>query len=388
MSGPAKALEIKGMKNVERASVVVTAAAVAVMLSAYVGPVRAQLSAFPELDEAVATQLGAQLSAVPHAAAEAARAGWSGWHERQRDLRDTRSREDQSLPPGGGTWGLVYYGSADHEASPGGVQSDYEQRRYGFSAGADLIAARQWVVGVTTGYTRATVAFDQLDTRADFDGVGVGFYASYFSERVYLDAMLRQDWHKLDIEAPALGIQSENDQLSTDVDTTGLHIEGGMRWVQAEPAWGALRLDPLFNLSWVSVQADQLNIPPQDPLTNGLEGNRAHFDDYDSLRAAIGGRVSLVQAVGGARLEHSLMLRYWHEFEREAGAEVALFDDDRMPVGEVTVADERGSGFADLGLGLVYSSATGGASAMLKASAQTGSGYDSWNVTTGIRYLW
>lgn len=384
-------LETKNMKTLFSPALPVTMAAAIAM--AWALPASAQLSGFPDLDEDVALQLGQQLPLLPQAAAVVARAGWSEWHERQTDLRDRLGRTDAAADPdasiGGGVWGRIHYGSADHEVPLAGpVVNDYEQRTYGFNAGADLITAGRWVLGATLGYTRSVMEFEQLGTEADFDSVGAGVYASYVGERLYVDALYRHDWSTVDIDAPALGIQSENDQLSSDFGSDGLHVEAGMRLLQSELGGAVLRLEPVLNLSWVRVTADDVNVIPQDPLTDGREGNRIAFNDHDSRRAALGARASLTQALGGSHLEYSLLLRQWHEFEREAKASVHLYDEDREPLGEVPFEHKADSGFTELKLGLAFNGASGRTSALLNATGYTGSNYDGWNVTAGIRYLW
>lgn len=379
------------MKNMH---VRLPATAAAALAMALVLPAQADTLDLSDPDMA---QTALVLPLLLHSGGNTARAGINGWFERQTDLRDTHARGDTEGR--GGVWSRIHYGSATHEVDldiSGEPQrvNDYDADTYGLAVGFDVAAGTlgtgRWLAGVTAGYTRSTMTFDQLPIKGDFDSVGVGAYAAWVGDDFFLDVMLRQDWMESDLEAPVLGIH-DNPALTTKVRALTAHAEGGMRFDM-----GTLRLEPLLGLTFVTLSTDDMNIPPPEPPLQGAEGHRVMFGSHESQRASAGVRMSIPQVIAGMHLEYAVTARYVQEFSRDADVTLRLTEagEDqnmlpiRVPVEDVHLSHQADSSLTEVVAGVAFNNASGQLSTLLNATAQFGSRYDAWSVSWGLRYQW
>lgn len=342
-----------------------------------------------------------QMPLVVQGTRQVARIGTAGWLERQADLRDTLAELDAEH----GVWVRLAAGDDERESSrsfdvpdgEGGVAetvdlvNDYQQSLYALNVGTDLVRGEagdsRWVAGLTAGFVRSIMRFDDSPTRVDWDSVGAGAYASYVAGDFFLDALVQSNWSALDMKTPQLDLEPDTAQLSTDAQTWSARVDAGQR-VRLGPR---LHLDALAGLSWARSDIDDLNVPPDDSLTEGADGDDVRFDKESSLRGSLGVRLAYAQPLDALRLTYSASARLWREFEREADAEGTLRVED--PGGDevavpVAFTDRFETTFRELAAGVSLASADGGLSGTFRLGGMFADGYDSYSASAAFRYQW
>ena len=202
-----------------------------------------------------------------------------------------------------GIWGRGYGLHGDRETS-GGI-SGYKYTTYGTCFGLDYRFSPQWLLGITTGFSRGDVDHARSDDAADIDATHLGFYGSYEQPGGYVDFIA--DHADLDLKTRRY-VDVVDERLDGDFGGTvaGGYIEAGLK----RSLGASWMLQPLasFQIVWANI----------DGFTESGGVSRLTFDDqqFDSYKGSLGAKAIrlLYEHADGSRAAVEFRGRWLHEF--------------------------------------------------------------------------
>ncbi|MBS7539325.1 autotransporter outer membrane beta-barrel domain-containing protein [Ancylobacter lacus] len=280
-----------------------------------------------------------------------------------------------------GVWGKAIgsWASWDSTSSYSGAGSTgysfdtgYDQDTYGFIAGADFgktAGDSAFIFGVMGGYVASSLDFNSSATSGDYSGGTVGVYATYLKGGFFVDGLFKADILELDYSVPSLGPVGYSGE-TTDVTSLGFTIDTGYRFTLQETYF----IEPVATLSYVSTRIDDLN---------GLEGTIVRFNDGESLRGSLGGRLGgRVYENDRYWLEASLTGRLWYEFEGDNSVTIS------NPGSPFTSTDDFDGAFGEVGARINWFGKGTGWNGFVNGSVTFNGDYTSGTALTGVRYQW
>lgn len=357
--------------------------------SAFGGSIDKGMFVYPFVyDEAAQQHKLVSLAAAPaheqpilaQAAVELLRLSTAGFFERQADTR-------ASVNGGGSVWLRGATSTVERDAvrsvSALGRSFDFdvgsEQDSFAVTGGMDLIATGEgsssFVLGAMGGYANSDVKFSATGDTAQFDGLVGGVYASLVMESAFVDVIVSGAQLDMKNDIPALALFPAGAILRTDLRSVGGSIEAGWRFQASESVF----VEPLAGLSYVRTDFDDMEVPADDPTS---EGNIVAFDDAESLRASLGARLGLDQDYGDFQARYSVLGRVWNEFEDGARATI------RNPGSDAAVTDEFSGTLTELGVAANLYSGNGMAAGFVSAGGRWADDYRALTASAGIRVRW
>jgi hypothetical protein len=323
-----------------------------------------------------------QFPIMGQAAHDLWRLSTGSWLGRQADLRGGLEEG-----VGGGVWLRVSTEFADRDVTqtvlsagnPISFDNTHIQSSYAVTGGFDLISGSAgdsaWVVGLTAGYAHAGLDFDASPNAMRLDGWTGGGYASFISGGWYVDATVTGNKLELEGDVPGLNLFPSSTMVDTALMSVGGQVETGWRFNVMEAAF----VEPLAGVSHVRTRFDDLSIAADDPLRPPLV---LEFDDPTSLRGNVGARFGLDQDYGVARVQYSLLARFWNEFEDES--RVVAYNTGA----DATMIDEFTGQYSEFGVGASLWALDGVVSGFVNVGGKFGDDYTSQTLAAGVRVNW
>lgn len=263
-----------------------------------------------------------------------------------------------------GIWGRLF-GSAqsrDHSttlaALPGLEQFDdeinnnFDQRIYGAMAGIDFGTEslspqgnQAWIFGLYGGYTGSNLDFDASDTDVDYKAGSIGAYVTYLNGGLFVDATIKADFGKMDYN-------SGGDTGSADFTSVGGVVDAGYRFTSGS-GW---YFEPKATLAYVKTDFDDLEVFESE----------VEFNDGESLRGRVGGRVGTAIDRNGIMIEPYVEASVWNEFDGDYGAAFSSNFTDFTP------SFDASGVYGEVALGSSFVNVANGWSGFAKGSVQFG----------------
>ena len=176
----------------------------------------------------------------------------------------------------------------DRELHVRDFQVGYDFAKRGVLQGEDTL-----VVGILGGAVDGKLDYDNVNRRFEFAGGQIGAYATYMNRNLFVDALVKADFLKLETETPGL-------PGSLDAQTVGVRVDAGYRL--SAPSFF---IEPLATLAaaWTNV----------DDFSNST--NSVNFDEDTSLRGRLGVRLgTTLHASEETTIEPFLIASLWSQF--------------------------------------------------------------------------
>jgi len=263
-----------------------------------------------------------------------------------------------------GVWGRVFGSTQSRDfsnssAPPLGLEgfdsqfnNNFDQRIYGVMAGVDFgkeslsdQGNQAWIFGLFGGYTGSNLDFGESDTDVDYSAGSIGTYVSYLNGGLFVDATIKADFGKMDYN-------SGGDSGSADFTSVGGAVDAGYRFTSAS-GW---YFEPKATLAYVHTEYDNLEV----------FGNDVEFDNGESLRGRIGGRVGTSMDRNGILIEPYLEASAWNEFDGDYSA--SFFSNGTG----FTPSFDAGGVYGEVALGSSFINVANGWSGFAKGSVQFG----------------
>lgn len=275
--------------------------------------------------------------------AEASQRAWTSsadaWSAELTNLRLSRWA---GAGTSGRVWGQVFGADAGHDGSAtvngAEVALDYDQMVRGGQMGAEVAhrdaQGGDIAFGLTGGYVKSELTFDDSRHEADLETLNIGAYAAATRGVMFANALVKYDRHTLDVRDPEAGYDA-----SLDGSTLGGRIEAGARYGSAR-----FSVEPVASLDYARTRLDDLSVLNQT----------IRFDDLDSLTGKIGARASARRPLAsGGILVLSGGLAAAHAFSGDERATLLSGGTQQ------TVEDEQTGTYGQATLGMTYVSSTG-----------------------------
>jgi hypothetical protein len=125
----------------------------------------------------------------------------------------------------------------------------YNQGTYGVDGGIDFGvdagADAKLLFGIVAGYATSNIDFNSSANAIDLEGGSLGAYASYVSNGVFADLLVKNDWLALDYKIPGIG------NASTDGRALGASADVGYRFGSSK-----MFLEPMVSFSTTTTDID------------------------------------------------------------------------------------------------------------------------------------
>jgi outer membrane autotransporter protein len=176
----------------------------------------------------------------------------------------------------------------------------------GAVVGADYRISKNVLFGLSTGFATTTADLDQLGSHADVEGISVGGYASFFdTDGAYGNAIFSYGFNSYDADRNiAFGGLYRRAHSETDGGQINASIGGGKDF-----HWGPLTIGPSGVLQYVHLNVDGFTEEGADSLNLLVKDQ-----EQDSLRLAVGGRLSHAFHFCWGSLAPEFRAKYLHEF--------------------------------------------------------------------------
>lgn len=263
-------------------------------------------------------------------------------------------------------WGSLQGGrvSRDWRSGEGSdtFDLDYRQTRRGGQLGYDLLGreadASTVRLGLTGGYSTATLGFRGGGERIKLSTANIGLYASYVGERLFANLLVKYDDHDIKVDTAAFASTEE-----LGGSTWGAESEIGLRLGNS-----GMFVEPAIGLAWTRTGIDGLGGTPQSIA----------FEDSEQVKARLGARFGGTNKFsdGGA-----LTLYASANAVRLFGSNYALTVTSGS---SQRIEGKRLGTFGEGRLGLAYRTA-GGFELFLEGQGDVGSGYDGLTGRAGFR---
>lgn len=238
----------------------------------------------------------------------------------------------------------------------------YKQDSYGVIGGADFGKAGVFrpgdalIFGAMGGYVESHLNFNNGGDSFVYTGGTIGGSASYISNGVFIDGLVKADLLRLSLNTPSLLGSSSSMPWGPSVD---MNTVGGIGNIGYRFQAGPYFLEPIGTMTYSQSHIDTVD------AWQALGAN-VNFGNGESFRGAVGGRVGMEvpTIIPGHVVEAWIMGRVWDEFLGNnntvdivnGGPDAILIDNFQKVFGEVkggftvvTLASGW-SGFANVGV--------------------------------------
>lgn len=254
-----------------------------------------------------------------------------------------------------GPWGgfvLLSYGRVERD--PTDRENAYDADQFGITAGVDYRVSDSLVAGVSLGYRRAELDFDDSRSVVDGDMTGDTFafsgYALYEEEDFYLTSILTLGRMDIDLKRGIIYRSDNPDVPDTDetaVSSTAgnyllLGVGGGYQF-DLEP----MRIGPVARLDLLRVELDSYRERQAGPFN--LDVSR---QNVDSLRSSLGMEASYPVATGFGVLIPQFRAEWHHEFRGGRRDVESRFVDDPQETRFVASGDRPDRNFYSISAAL------------------------------------
>jgi len=237
---------------------------------------------------------------------------------------------------------------------------DHSQDFFGLQAGVETRFGEGLSIGVTGGYLRSRLAFNQSSSRAAFDAVNAGLSLSYRSGGFHADALIKYDRITATLsDAAAAGFGGELD---------GGALGGRVELAYRTPGTG-LFIEPRVSLAIQATDLDDL----------AIENQRFEFAGFEGLRGTAGVRIG-----GTSRISDRSVATYYldasavHDLKAEGTVRFILPGDE---FAFTTAADDTRL-HLEAGLNIAT---VGPVSGFFQIEGDIGSNVDSFGGSAGLR---
>jgi outer membrane autotransporter protein len=208
-------------------------------------------------------------------------------------------------------WGFFATGLGEFtDVSGADGARGFNFRTGGVTLGADYRIGSNFAIGLTGGYAHTGV--DAADNGSiDVNGGSGGFYATAFSGGFYLDTAVTGEASDYETHRTAL-LGTANG--STDSATVNVLVAGGYDWTK-----GSLTVGPTASFQYTYVSLNGFT------ETGSLAPLRYGDQSIDSLRTALGIKISYDWKIGGVLIRPELRASWQHEYGDSTYSIVAGF---------------------------------------------------------------
>jgi uncharacterized protein with beta-barrel porin domain len=208
-------------------------------------------------------------------------------------------------------WGFFATGLGEFtDVSSADGARGFNFRTGGVTLGADYRIGSNFAVGLTGGYAHTGVALAGNGS-IDVDGGTGGIYATAFGDGFYLDTSVTGGVSDYETHRTAL-LGTANG--STDSGTVNVLVAGGYDWTT-----GALTIGPIASFQYTYVGLDGFT------ETGSLAPLRFGDQSEDSIRTALGIKVSYDWKIGSTLIRPEIRASWQHEYGDSAYSIVANF---------------------------------------------------------------
>ncbi len=216
---------------------------------------------------------------------------------------------DGNVPPQRGWWlrGTGNYGDIDDTRNASGAH----YKAGGIAAGIDLDLDGRFTLGAAVGYTRTDA--DVAQGGLDVDSYQAALYGRLtFSDDYYLSGMTGVGFHDMKANRQVtVGLSSNTAEADYDAWTGNVAIEGGRKLTFNSNT----SITPFAGLEYAHINRDSFT-----EKDGGVANLKVKQDKQDSLRSAIGARLTHSWITNGTRITPTAELAWIHEFmEDESG---------------------------------------------------------------------
>jgi len=249
-----------------------------------------------------------------------------------------------------------------------GADLGYRQRSGGIMAGSDVVISRLTsaqdglILGLLTGYLTSHVSLRSTPTTADFDGLTVGGYGTYFNGPFFTDLMVKFDGLSLGIHGPGV-------LQTADVKNTSLIANAGYKIDLP----GKFYIEPTAGVDFVHTSFDHRSIaaaPQNVALANG-----------EATRVRAGARIGTDWITNNIRIEPSLT---GFAYEIVNASNAALF----VNGAGLTLPSDQGKLRGELQAAVNFLNVQTGWSGFIRADTRFGDQLFAAGGRGGIRYQW
>jgi Autochaperone Domain Type 1 len=333
-----------------------------------------------------------------------------GWLDRQDEIRNWMRRNQEILaaaagsgadmpPPakaplafwestGPGVWMKAIGSFTNRDASRGwgdilpaaavlgNVDLSYHQGIGALIGGVDFGRAQLFspfdalVLGLMGGYEYSDVHFRQSPTSFQFTGGTAGVSASYLWGGWFADGLFKADLLDVNMNFPAQQIFGFSGATVQATNVGGLG-NFGYRW---DWRWGlgALYLEPIATLSYVSTHIGNFNTPAMT----------ARFKDGEAFRGALGLRVGDIWVSTPTwEVDTSVTGKFWDQFSTKNGVILSTAE-------SLLLTDIYSKTFGEVIAQLNITSKGSGWSAYMNTGVQFSNDVTSYTGKGGARYQW
>jgi len=208
-------------------------------------------------------------------------------------------------------WGFFATGLGEFtDVSTADGARGFNFRTGGVTLGVDYRIGSNFAIGLTGGYAHTGVDLAGNGS-IDVDGGTGGFYATAFGDGFYLDTAVTGGVSDYETHRTAL-LGTANG--STDSGTVNVLVAGGYDWTT-----GALTIGPIASFQYTYVGLNGFT------ETGSLAPLRFGDQSVDSIRTALGVKVSYDWKIGGMLIRPELRASWQHEYSDSAYSIVASF---------------------------------------------------------------
>jgi outer membrane autotransporter protein len=208
-------------------------------------------------------------------------------------------------------WGFFATGLGEFtDVSGADGARGFNFRTGGVTLGADYRIGSNFAIGLTGGYAHTGVALAGNGS-IDVDGGTGGIYATAFGDGFYLDTSVTGGVSDYETHRTAL-LGTANG--STDSGTVNVLVAGGYDWTT-----GALTIGPIASFQYTYVGLDGFT------ETGSLAPLRFGDQSEDSIRTALGIKVSYDWKIGSTLIRPEIRASWQHEYGDSAYSIVANF---------------------------------------------------------------
>ena len=208
-------------------------------------------------------------------------------------------------------WGFFATGLGEFtDVSTADGARGFNLRTGGVTLGVDYRIASNFAIGLTGGYAHTGIDLAGNGS-IDVDGGTGGFYATAFGNGFYVDTSVSGGISNYDTHRPAL-LGTANG--STDGANLNVLAAGGYDWTQ-----GALIIGPIASFQYTYASLNSFT------EKGSLAPLRLADQSVDSLRTALGIKVSYDLKIGGVLFRPEIRASWQHEYDDSAYSIVASF---------------------------------------------------------------
>jgi subtilase-type serine protease len=215
--------------------------------------------------------------------------------EDSRFIREAVNQHLLNVGDNDGAW-VHTFGSWGNFDSDGNA-ADIKRNIGGVFVGVDSRLNDSWVMGITGGFSKASIKNSDRRSNIDREDYHLGLYTQGAWENLSLRAGAGYSWHSLSSDR-YIDIPGLQDHLKADYDASTMQIftEGSYQYALNS----TMNLEPYVNLAYVKVDTDSFN------ETGGIAKLSSVSDDLDMVFSTVGARFT-----GQFTLNNGMNVKHW-----------------------------------------------------------------------------